>query len=177
MISCAKTRQGPWQNNQRGTAPADRDGAAIAAAVTVHRSCATIFCSAAEIRGATEEDMREIWPNGERNGANVARLACSTEFLIIPKHRLGQDSRTPSRCRSPPTGHPSRRLPFSNSSTTCVNESGPSIKPISRNCPVSSVGLSPSILSKSTKAISHSENRRVLDQHRAGPALVHDAHG
>src|SRR5215831_19236829 len=57
MISCAKTRQWPWWNSQRGTAPVGRSGAAIAAAVTVHRSCATIFCSAAEIRGAIEEDI------------------------------------------------------------------------------------------------------------------------
>ena len=57
MISYAKTRQWPWQNIQRRTAPANRDGAAIVAAVTVHSSCATIFCSAAEIRGPIEEDI------------------------------------------------------------------------------------------------------------------------
>jgi len=57
MISCAKTRQWPWQNSQRGTAPAASDGAAIAAAVTVRRSCAAIFCSAAEIRGPIAEDI------------------------------------------------------------------------------------------------------------------------
>jgi hypothetical protein len=57
MISCAKTTQRPWQSNQRGTAPVGGSGAAIVAAVTVHSSCATIFCSASEIRGAFEEDI------------------------------------------------------------------------------------------------------------------------
>jgi hypothetical protein len=56
MISCAKTRQWRRQNSHRRTTPANRDGAAIAAAVTVHGLCATIFCSAAEIRSRIEEN-------------------------------------------------------------------------------------------------------------------------
>jgi hypothetical protein len=60
MISCAKTRQWRRQNSHRRATPANRDGAAIGAAVTVHGLCATIFCNAAEIlRGQIEENTEE----------------------------------------------------------------------------------------------------------------------
>ena len=117
MISYAKTRQWPWQNIQRRTAPANRDGAAIVAAVTVHSSCATIFCSAAEIRGPIEEDIE-----GNMAKRKGTKRRQSREARVLdpvpdhPGHRMLRDSRSPSRSRSLRTGHPSRPSPCSNSS-------------------------------------------------------------